>query len=64
MTDFKPLIEADSGQPARTIQILDVNNFEDWLKGQPESIRAIVAAYRFVANPDSYLLLPPIGGKS
>lgn len=64
MTDFKALIEADTGQTARTVQILDVNNFEDWLKGQPESIRAIVTAYRFVANPDSYLLLPPVGGKS
>ncbi len=64
MTDFKALIEADTGQPARTIQILDVNNFEEWLKSQPESIRAIVTAYRFVANPDSYLLLPPVGGKS
>ena len=64
MTDFKALIEADTGQPARNIQILDVNVFEDWLKGQPETIRAIVAAYKFVANPDSYLLLPPVGGKS
>ncbi|WP_339823296.1 leucyl aminopeptidase family protein [uncultured Parasphingorhabdus sp.] len=64
MTDFKALIEADTGQPARNIQILDVGSFEDWLKGQPETIRAIVKAYRFVANPDSYLLLPPVGGKS
>ena len=64
MTDFKALIEADAGQPARNIQILDVGSFEDWLKGQPETIRAIVKAYRFVANPDSYLLLPPVGGKS
>ncbi|WP_417622947.1 leucyl aminopeptidase family protein [Parasphingorhabdus sp.] len=64
MTDFNALIEADTGQSARTIQILDVNNFEDWLKGQPDSIRAIVTAYQFVANPDSYLLLPPVGGKS
>jgi len=64
MTDFKALIEADTGQAARNIQILDVGSFEDWLKGQPETIRAIVKAYRFVANPDSYLLLPPVGGKS
>ncbi|MEP6101659.1 MAG: leucyl aminopeptidase family protein, partial [Parasphingorhabdus sp.] len=64
MTDFKALIQADTGQTARTIQILDVHNFEDWLKGQPESIRAIVGAYKFVANPDSYLLLPLVGGKN
>lgn len=61
MTDFKSLIAADKGQKARTIQILDTGNFEDWLKGQGESIREIVKAYRFVANPDSYLLLPVIG---
>ena len=58
MTDFKALIEADKGQPARTIRILDVNNFEDWLKDQPDSIRSIVAAYKFVANPESFLILP------
>ncbi len=61
MTDFKTLVEADKGQDARTIQILDAGNFEDWLKDQSENIRAIVGAYRFEANPDSYLLLPPSG---
>ncbi|MEO9599722.1 leucyl aminopeptidase family protein [Parasphingorhabdus sp.] len=64
MTDFTALIEADTGQAARTIQILDSGNFEDWLKGQPESIRAFVKAYRFKASPSSYLILPPVGGKN
>ena len=64
MTDFKALIEADSGQPARNIQLLDIDNFEDWLKGQPDSVRAIVAAYQFVGKPDTYLLLPPVSGQS
>ena len=64
MTDFKALIEADTGQPARSIQLVDVGNFEDWLKGQPDSVRALVAAYQFAGKPDSYLLLPPVGGKS
>ena len=58
MTDFNALIEADKGQPARTIRILDGNIFEDWLKDQPDSIRSIVTAYKFVANPESYLILP------
>lgn len=61
MTDFTTLIEADKDQPARTIQILDTDNFEDWLKGQPEKIRTIVKAYNFVANPDAYLILPVTG---
>ena len=63
MTDFKTLIEADKGQPARTIQILDVHNFEDWLKDQPESVRNLVTAYKFVANPKSFLILPVVNGK-
>ncbi|MEP2103733.1 MAG: leucyl aminopeptidase family protein [Parasphingorhabdus sp.] len=63
MTDFKTLIEADKGQPARTIQILDVKNFEAWLKEQPDSVRSIVTAYKFVANPKSFLILPITTGK-
>lgn len=63
MTDFNALIEADKGQPARTIRILDGNIFEDWLKDQPDSIRSIVTAYKFVANPESYLILPVLTAK-
>lgn len=63
MTDFNALIAADGGQTARNIQILDSDNFEAWLSDQPETIRAIVRAYRFTANPDSFLLLPPTGPK-
>jgi len=64
MTDFKALIEADSGQTARSIQILDADHFEDWLKAQPESVRAMAKASQFSGNADSYLLLPAAGGKS
>lgn len=64
MTDFKALIEADTGQTARSIQLLDVGNFEDWLKGQPENIRSLVTANQFSGKADSYLLLPPAAGKS
>ncbi len=61
MTDFNALIEADKGQDARTIQILDVHNFEDWLNDQPDTIREIVKAYKFKANPKSFLILPGSG---
>lgn len=61
MTDFNALIEADKGQDARTIQILDIHNFEDWLKDQPDTIREIVKAYGFKANPKSFLILPSDG---
>ena len=63
MTNFTTLIEADKGQAARTIEILDVNIFEDWLGKQPDSIRSIVNAYKFVANPESYLILPVVAGQ-
>jgi len=64
MTDFKALIEADTGQTARSIQILDTGNFEDWLKGQPDSIRAMVTACQFSGKPDTFLLLPRAGSRS
>lgn len=63
MIDFKTLIEADKGQAARTIQILDVHIFESWLKDQPDSVRSLVKAYKFVANPESYLILPIVNAK-
>ena len=64
MTDFKALIEADTGQTARSIQIVDTGNFEDWLKGRPDSIRALVTANQFVGKADTFLLLPVVGTKS
>jgi leucyl aminopeptidase len=63
MTDFKALIEADSGQTARTIQIVDSAHFEDWLKGQPDSVRAMITAAQFTGKADSHVLLPAAGGK-
>ena len=64
MIDFKTLIVADKGQAARTIEILDARNFKDWLKKQPDSIRSIADAYKFVANPESFLILPITGKKA
>ena len=64
MTDFKALIEADTGQTARSIEIVDAGNFEDWLKGQPDSIRGLVTAQQFVGKADTYVLLPWPAGKN
>lgn len=64
MTDFKALIEADTGQTARTIQILDITNFEGWLNGQPDAIRALARANQFVGKPDTFLVLPANGTNS
>lgn len=63
MTDFKALIAADSGQSARTIRIVDTAHFEDWLKDQPDSVRAMVTAGQFSGNADSFFLLPATGGR-
>ena len=64
MTDFKALIEADTGQTARSIEIVDSGIFEDWLKGQPDSIRALVKANQFAGKPDTLLVLPVNGAKN
>ncbi|PHR14233.1 MAG: aminopeptidase [Sphingopyxis sp.] len=64
MTDFKALIEADTGQTARSIQIVDLGTFEDWMKAQPDSIRALVKANQFAGKPDTLLVLPVNGAKN
>ncbi|WP_265570399.1 leucyl aminopeptidase family protein [Sphingomicrobium nitratireducens] len=47
MTDFSPLLKADTGQAATTIHLVDENSFADWRKHQPANIRALVDARRY-----------------
>ena len=37
MTDFAALLQPDRGQPARTIEIVHPDAYEDWLKRQPQA---------------------------
>lgn len=47
MTDLKPLLVADKGQPARTVHLVDKGSFEDWVKTRPAEDRALLDAHRF-----------------
>ncbi len=61
MTDFSQTLQPDTGQAARTIHVLDKASFDEWYKQQGEAVRQFVDAYNFTANPEAYLILPPIG---
>ncbi|WP_294306046.1 M17 family metallopeptidase [uncultured Sphingomonas sp.] len=61
MMDFAPLLQPDRGQPARTITLLTADGFADWLARQPVATRSLATAQRFVAKPDTHLLVPHDG---
>ncbi|TVV70706.1 leucyl aminopeptidase family protein [Sphingomonas solaris] len=61
MTDFSSLLQPDRGQPAHLIQTVRGGGFDEWLAGQPERVRATVAAARFRGKAGEFALLP--GGK-
>lgn len=58
MTDFSKLLLPDQGQPARSITILPKRGFEEWAAAQPERVRSLAAAARFVAKPGEVLIVP------
>ncbi|MEH6792311.1 leucyl aminopeptidase family protein [Parasphingorhabdus sp.] len=62
MTDFNALIAADTGQTARSIRIVDAAHFEEWLKDQPDTTRAMVRAAQFSGSADTHVLLPATAG--
>ena len=47
MTDFAALLQADRGQSAKTIHVVDGDSFEAWAKGQSEARRAMLKAIEF-----------------
>ncbi|PTQ08567.1 aminopeptidase [Sphingomonas oleivorans] len=58
MTDFAPLLVPDKGQHAHILYPVRAAGFEEWLAGQPERSRAIVAASRFKGKPGEFLIIP------
>ncbi|WCT74627.1 leucyl aminopeptidase family protein [Sphingomonas naphthae] len=58
MTDFASLLIADRGQDARTLLPLGKAGLDGWLAGQPEGVRALVAAARFRAKAGEIVILP------
>lgn len=62
MTDFAPLLQPDRGQSAHAITLLTVDGFDGWLSRQPAATRALAAAQRFTAKPNSHILVPQDDG--
>ncbi|HYJ30734.1 MAG TPA: leucyl aminopeptidase family protein [Allosphingosinicella sp.] len=52
MTDISALLQADKGQPATAVQLVDKKTFPRWLKAQPERVRGAVGAQGF--NGEGY----------
>ena len=50
MTDFAALLQADRGQPAQTIHVVDSGSFEGWSKTQSEARRAMLETINFDAK--------------
>ncbi|MDR6147057.1 leucyl aminopeptidase [Sphingomonas sp. SORGH_AS870] len=62
MTDFTPLLQPDRGQSAHAITLLTADGFDGWLSRQPAATRALAAAQRFTAKPNSHILVPQDDG--
>ncbi|CAN5262509.1 leucyl aminopeptidase family protein [soil metagenome] len=58
---MRPMFEADRGQDAITIHIVDKAGFEGWLVTQPADVRTILAAQKFTGAADSISIIPSSG---
>src|SRR6476660_7296318 len=58
MTDLKALLQADKGQPAVPLQLVDKTSFESWLKGLPERARQAALAQDFKGDGFQIAILP------
>jgi leucyl aminopeptidase len=58
MTDLSSLLQADKGQPATALHLVDKKTVEDWLKGQPERLRGAAAAQGFKGDGYQLAILP------
>jgi len=62
MTDFSQLLAADRGQKARTIHLVDKDNFAGWVKRRPAEDRALIEAHRFDGKSGFAFVILPRGG--
>ncbi|AYJ88130.1 leucyl aminopeptidase family protein [Sphingomonas paeninsulae] len=51
------MLEADRGQTAITIHIVDSTGYENWLLAQPENVRIVLSAQRFTGASDSLAVI-------
>jgi leucyl aminopeptidase len=61
MTDFSALLQPDQGQPARTLHVVHPDHYADWLAGQPERVRTMVAAHGLTGKAGNAAILPGDG---
>ncbi|QIG80416.1 leucyl aminopeptidase family protein [Stakelama tenebrarum] len=61
MTDLSTLLQADRGQSARSIHIVDAKTFDDWLASQPPRARAAAAAQKLKPTGYANAILPGDG---
>jgi leucyl aminopeptidase len=52
------MLEADRGQAAITIHLVDSAGYEAWLTTQPANVRTILSAQCFTGSPDNLALVP------
>ncbi len=52
------LLQADRGQPAHAIEIVEAAGFETWLNAQPPRIRAAVAAQKLTGKAGGSAIVP------
>jgi leucyl aminopeptidase len=58
MSIYADLLKADSGQPARTITLVDEAAYAGWLGAQPDRVRAALAAQKFAGKPGETAIVP------
>ncbi|VVT08676.1 Aminopeptidase [Sphingomonas sp. EC-HK361] len=58
MTDFASLLQADRGQPARSIHIVHPDRWEAWLSAQPPRARTGVHAHKGIGKAGNRAVLP------
>jgi leucyl aminopeptidase len=51
------MLEADRGQAAIALHVVDSGSFDDWLKSQPQAVRTVVAAQKFSGAADSLAII-------
>lgn len=58
MTDFASLLQADRGQPARSIHVVHPDRWEAWLSVQPPRVRTAVQAHKVTGKAGNRAVLP------
>ena len=62
MTDFAKLVQADRGQPAFTLHVVDAAGLPGWLGQQGERVQSGLEALRFKGKADEVAVLPYVPG--